>query len=105
MQDRYVEVDDESHTRTRQLQVGQQLRFVDAQQSFYRFQFDQDLIGDDQIECDKSRLFPAPCIQRATPLALGRECFAAEAPGTYILHKPTPEVQDQAADGPQWQHR
>ena len=50
MQDRHVEVDDQSHALPRQLQVGQQLRFVDAQQSFYRFQFDYDLIGDDQID-------------------------------------------------------
>jgi len=49
MQDRDVEVDDQAHSFFGQLQVGQELGLVDAEQSFHSFQFHYYFIGDNQI--------------------------------------------------------
>ncbi len=49
MQNRNIEVDHQAHSLPGQLQVSQELGFVNAQHSFHRFQFYNDLIGYDQI--------------------------------------------------------
>gem|GEM_PF-5533879 len=50
LQHRYVEVDQESYFSTRQLQIGQKLRFVDRFYIFTSFQFDNQLVSDDKIQ-------------------------------------------------------
>jgi hypothetical protein len=49
MQDRDIEIDQQSHVDPAQAQVSHQLRFVGGQNAFHRLEFDDDAIVNQQI--------------------------------------------------------